>query len=214
MARPFASGIVLAAGASARMGRPKPLVPLAGGPLLQHVLDSAARSGLAELVLVLGPHADAIRAALVPPRRLPLRIALVSGEAAAASASLAAGLRAADPRAEVAVVLLGDQPGVDAALIDRLLRDFAAGGAPALRPVWRDARGGRVPGHPVLLARALWPAALALRGDAGARQLFAAHPEWLLEVPVAGEPPGDVDTPEDLALAEARAGGTGGRGGA
>jgi CTP:molybdopterin cytidylyltransferase MocA len=202
-AHPFASGIVLAAGASTRMGRPKALVPLAGAPLLQHVVDAAAHSRLAELVLVLGPHADEIRAALAPPSRLPLRVALVSGEAPGASASLAAGLRAADPRADVAVVLLGDQPGVAAALIDRLVAEFAAGSAPALRPVWRDAQGRAVPGHPVLLARSLWGAALELRGDAGARQLFGAHPEWLRELQLPGEPPADLDTPEDLARAEA-----------
>src|SRR6185436_12879800 len=65
--RPFVSALVLAAGGSTRMGRPKQLLPLAGKPLLQHALDNAAASGVDEIVLVLGHAADTVRARL----RLP-----------------------------------------------------------------------------------------------------------------------------------------------
>jgi CTP:molybdopterin cytidylyltransferase MocA len=63
----------------------------------------------------------------------------------------------------------------------------------------------RVPGHPVLLARGLWPRLEELRGDTGARELFAAHPEWLCEVEVDEEPPVDLDHFEDY-LRELRRG--------
>src|SRR6185295_20346069 len=62
--RPFLSALVLAAGGSTRMGRPKQLLPLAGRPMLQHALDNAAASGLDEIVLVLGHAAKDIRAGL------------------------------------------------------------------------------------------------------------------------------------------------------
>ena len=60
----------------------------------------------------------------------------------------------------------------------------------------RAAYGGRA-GHPVLIDRALWPEAMALRGDGGARALVARHPGSLRLVEVGGAPPEDVDTPDD-----------------
>ncbi len=195
--QPFLSGIVLAAGAARRMGRPKLLLPLEGRCLLQHVIDAAADSCLDELVIVLGAHADAVRAALVLPADRTVRVTLNADFAEGQSTSLRAGLAALDPRAEAAAILLGDQPGVDRAVIDAVAAAFVASGAAAARPVYETAAGERVPGHPVFLHRRLWPAFDALRGDAGARTVLAEHPEWVLEVPVAGAPPVDIDTPED-----------------
>jgi molybdenum cofactor cytidylyltransferase len=64
-----------------------------------------------------------------------------------------------------------------------------------------------VPGHPVFVARTLWPQVEALRGDEGARALFAAHPEWLLEVEIDAEPPPDIDTWQDYERALRRSAG-------
>ena len=190
------SGVVLAAGASTRLGRPKQLLPLAGRPLLQHVLDEAAASSLDEVILVLGHRAEEIRAALALPARRPDRVVVNPEHAAGQSGSLRLGLRSADPRATGAAILLGDQPGVTARLIDRVAAAFRAGDAPVARPVYA-AGGRRVLGHPVVLARRIWPEVERLGGDQGARTLLAAHPDWVLEVPVEGEPPADVDTWED-----------------
>lgn len=190
-------GVVLAAGASTRMGRAKQLLPLRGRPLLQHVLDAAAAAGLDEIVLVLGPRAAEIGPALTLPRDRVVRVVDDPLCASGQAASLRAGLQAADPRAAAAVVLLGDQPGVTAALIERVVAAFREGGAPAARPVYAAAGGARTPGHPVVLARRLWPALATLHGDEGARALLAAHPEWLFEVEIEGEPPADVDTHDD-----------------
>lgn len=201
----FASAVVLAAGASARMGCAKQLLPLRGRPLLQHVLDAAAAAGLDEIVLVLGPRAAEIGPALRLPHERVVRVVDDPACASGQAASLRAGLRAADPRAAAAVVLLGDQPGVGAGLIERVLAAFRAGHAPAARPVYGAPGGARTPGHPVVLARRLWPALAGLRGDEGARALLAAHPEWLLEVEVEGEPPADLDTREDYRQALQRA---------
>ena len=189
----FLSGVILAAGASRRMGRPKQLLALAGRPLLQHVVDAAAASRLDEIVLVLGYAAEEIRAAITLPSRLAVRIVVNPEPAEGQSTSLALGLRATDPRATAAAVLLGDQPHVTHALIDRVAEAFLAGDAPAARPVWRVQGGGRVPGHPVFLARRIWPEVERLSGDQGARALLAAHPEWLIEVAREGEPPADID---------------------
>lgn len=194
---PFLSGIVLAAGASRRMGRPKQLLPLAGKPLLQHVVDAAVESGLDEIVLVLGAAAAQIQAALRLPVDRNLRVVVNAEAARGQGGSLVTGLRAADARATVAAVLLGDQPGVSAALIDCVATAFAGASVPVVRPVWVDAGGQRRPGHPTFLARRIWPELLRLHGDHGARTLLAEHPEWVLEVEIEGQPPADVDTWED-----------------
>jgi molybdenum cofactor cytidylyltransferase len=192
---PFVAGIILAAGASARMGRPKQLLPLAGRPLLQHVVDAAAASSLDEIILVLGHNAAEIRAALVCPDRV--RIIVGTDHTAGQSASLRAGVHAASPAATAVAILLGDQPGISARLIDTVVAAFGTAPAPVVRPVYCTQDGRRVPGHPVILARRIWPEVEALRGDQGARFLLTAHPEWLREVRIAGDAPRDVDTWDD-----------------
>ena len=193
--RPFVSGVVLAAGASTRMGRPKQLLPLAGRPLLQHVVDAALASSLDEVIVVLGHCADEVEAALT-----------LDGHARAVRnpdfgegqiTSLRCGLAAVKPDARAAAILLGDQPSLRGEAIDEMLAAFLAAGARAARPVFPDA-GGR-PGHPVLLAREIFRELQPLRGDQGARTLFEEKRPGVLEVAVAGEPPPDIDTPDDFA---------------
>jgi molybdenum cofactor cytidylyltransferase len=196
----FVSGVVLAAGASTRMGRPKQLLPVGDRCLLRRVLDAALASRLDEVIVVLGHRADEIRDALALDSLAPdaggrARVVVNSEHADGQSTSLRCGLRAADERAQAVAVLLGDQPAVGAELIDRVVAAFLAAAAPLARPVYPDAGGA--PGHPVLLARRIWPELDGLTGDGGARALMAARPEWLLEVAVAGQPPADVDTLED-----------------
>jgi len=177
------------------MGQPKQLLPLGGRPLLQHVLDAALASSLEQIVLVLGHRAEEIRSALCLSDSSRLRIVIHKDFEAGQSSSLRCGLHAFVGKIRAAAVLLGDQPGVGPGLIDRMAQAFCAQEAPALRPIYRTA-GGRVPGHPVLVAKALWPEVEALRGDLGLRELFSHHPEWLAEIELESEPPADVDTPE------------------
>ena len=200
---PFLTGVILAAGASRRMGCPKLLLPLGDRPLLQHALDAAAASRLDEIVLVLGDRAAVVLAAIRLPSRLPVRVVVNEDPASGQSSSLRLGLRSADPRASAAAILLGDQPRVTGPLIDRVVAAFLGAGAPVVRPVYCGSHQRGVPGHPVLVDRRIWPEVETLRGDEGMRGLLARKPEWLLEVPVEGEPPGDVDTPEDYRSAAA-----------
>lgn len=188
-------GIVLAAGASRRMGQPKQLLPLDGRPLLQHVIDAAAASRLGEIVVVLGHEAAAVRQAI----RLPARARLVVNDryADGQSGSLACGLAAAGSDPVAAAVLLGDQPRVGPTLIDTILAAFLAGTSAAVRPVWRDRSDRARPGHPVVLARRVWADVARLTGDRGARALFETHPDWVRELAIAGDPPADIDEPCD-----------------
>ncbi len=187
--------ILLAAGASRRMGRPKLLLPVAGRPLLQHAIDAAAASLVAEIVVVLGHEAEAVRRAVALP--LAARIVVNADYAAGQGTSLACGLAAAAVDAAVAIVLLGDQPHVTSALVDIVLAAYRAGDAPIVRPVWRAGDGSPRPGHPVALGRAVWPEVAALTGDEGARALCARHPAWVHELAMDGEPLPDIDDPDD-----------------
>jgi molybdenum cofactor cytidylyltransferase len=202
----FLSGVILAAGASTRMGKPKQLLPLGERPLLQHVLDQALASRLDEVILVLGHRAEEIQKAMRIPEGSPVRVRINSDPDLGQSESLRLGLRAADPRAAAAAVLLGDQPGVGSNLIDRMASAFLASDRPLVRPVYSGAGGAAVPGHPVLLARRVWRELETLRGDQGARALVAARPEWLLAVPMEGEAPNDIDSPADYRRALAAEG--------
>ena len=193
--RAFLTGVVLAAGASTRMGRPKQLLSLGDRCLLQHVVDAALGSRLDELIIVLGHCAEEIRAAIVLPDDGRARAVENADFARGQSTSLQRGVRAADARSQAVAVLLGDQPLVTAALIDRVAAAFLSADAPLARPVYPDAGGA--PGHPVFAARRVWPRIEDLSGDEGARGLLSARPDWLLEVPLEGGPPPDVDTWED-----------------
>ena len=186
------SGVVLAAGGSRRLGRPKQLLPLAGEPVLAHVVRSALASGLAEVVTVLGHEADAIAAAVGDRGQ---RTVVNPDWAAGQSTSLRAGLAAIDPAADAVLFLLGDQPGVGCETIDAVLA--AARDDPEARPIAAAEYGGRL-GNPVLFRRALFPDLAALIGDEGARRLLRADPGRVLRVPVGdGPPPPDIDTEDD-----------------
>lgn len=185
------AGIILAAGEGSRFGGQKLLAPLRGRPLVQHVLDAANASSLSPLALVVGAGADELLAPLHLGRALVcLNPAAASGQAS----SLQAGLRAAGD-ADAAIVLLGDQPGVTAALLQVLVARQRASGAVAVLCAWE---GRRMP--PSLLHRDLWPAIHALSGDTGAREILAGRDDVaVVEVDPALGSLEDVDTRDDHA---------------
>jgi molybdenum cofactor cytidylyltransferase len=183
------TGIVLAAGTSSRFGATKQILQHRGKPLVQHAVDAAAGAGLEEIVVVLGHDADRVRAALSLPANA---CAIVNPRyGLGQSTSLAAGLEAAHPGSQAAVVLLADQPGVAAEHVRRLVDAFRPGRSRIVRLRFRDGPG------PSLLSREVWDPARALEGDTGARTLIDAHPDWVEEVAIAEDAPLDVDTPED-----------------
>lgn len=184
------SGIVLAGGTSSRLGRPKQLLVLEGRPVLQHVVDAAAGAVLDEIVVVLGHMADEIGAAItLPPGG---RICLNPRYAEGQSTSLSAGLDAADPSSDAAVVLLGDQPRIGPGVIRAVADRYRETGARVVR-AWY---GGR-PAHPVLFDRSVWSDLQVVDGDRGARDLLKAHPDWESRLDAGDEVPSDLDTWSD-----------------
>lgn len=188
------AGVVLAAGGSSRWGPgSKLLAPLDGGrTVVESVALAARRAGLEPVVAVLGHRAEEVR------RALPEGVETVRNPewAAGRSGSLAAGLRRASARPEVAaaVVLLGDEPGVEPEVIRAVRAAWREGEAEAVRTRYRDR-----PGHPVLFARSCFAELGRLEGDRGALRWLerAGEAGRLRTVRIETEAPRDVDTRED-----------------
>jgi len=187
---PKVVGILLAAGASTRLGQPKQLLDFGGKPLVRHVAEAALASRLARLIVVVGNQAAAVSAALEGlPTDLVENPDFLQGQ----STSLRKGVTALPPDLDAALVLLVDQPFVDAALIDRLIAHFETSGAAIVAPEHAGQRG-----NPVLFAAALLPELAAVTGDVGARDVIRRHREELSTVDLNDARPFlDIDTWED-----------------
>jgi len=183
------AGIVLAAGSSRRMGRPKQLLDFGGRPLLEMVVGQANDSQLHEVFVVLGSRADEILARVDFGRA---RVVVNQDHESGMASSLRAGLSALEDDVEAAMVILGDQPD-GAGRIDRLLELERESGLPAAALSF-----GGLLHPPVLLRRELWGDLMALEGDVGCRAIIRARPELVAKLDIDGlNHPVDVDTPED-----------------
>jgi molybdenum cofactor cytidylyltransferase len=193
---PSVTGLILAAGGSRRLGRPKQLLPFAGGTLLGHVLGVARGCRFDQLVVAIGGAADEVRSE-VDLSGVEVVENRAYGEGC--SSSIAAALAAVAPRTVLLVLLLGDQPGVTPAAVAALVG--GRGDAPLAVCRYDDGRG-----HPIAFARSVFPDLAALHGDRGVWKLLDRRADDVVEVPVAGLIPLDVDTEEDYraVLAAAR----------
>jgi|HubBroStandDraft_6_1064221.scaffolds.fasta_scaffold206730_5 molybdenum cofactor cytidylyltransferase len=185
--RPFVTGLVLAAGGSERLGTPKQLLPYGESTLLAHVLATARACDFDQLLCVIGGSAAEIR------ERVDLSGATVVenhsfGEGC--SSSIAAALTAVDEQADALVLMLGDQPGVTATTV-RTLIDHR-GDAMLAACAYEDGRG-----HPLAFARATFGELATLHGDKGVWKLLDRHAGDVVDVPIAGAVPRDVDTDQD-----------------
>lgn len=190
----FVTGLVLGAGGSKRLGRPKQLLPYGAGTLLGHVAGVARECAFDQTIVALGGSADEVRATV---DLAGADVVVNDAYGAGCSSSIAAALAVVDPRCDVLVLMLGDQPGVTAATVAALL----AGRDDAPLAVCRYEDGK---GHPIALARSTFPALVDLHGDKGVWRLLDERYDQVAEVPLAGPIPIDVDTAEDYeaALAE------------
>ncbi len=186
--------VILAAGRGLRMGRQKLLLEVAGRPLVRHAVDAAAASGCDEVVVV---YSDPAVADAVADRA---RCVENPDPDKGMSGSLRLGLDALGDQEAGALILLGDQPLVDATMLSTLLRHWRREGARAAVATRYATDDGAGPGWrpPVLLDRSLFAELRTLTGDEGARQVLNRRRE-LVDVVVTETPPHDVDTPEDYA---------------
>jgi molybdenum cofactor cytidylyltransferase len=178
------AGLVLAAGGSSRLGRPKQLLPFGPATLLDHTVATARTCAFDQLVVALGGASDEVRA------RVDLTGADVVVNDAyneGCSSSIATAMDALHPDAGVLVLLLGDQPGVTCDTVAALL----AGRGDAALAVCRYDDGL---GHPFCFSRELFETLRGLHGDKAVWKLVAAGGDRVAKVRVAGPVPIDVDT--------------------
>jgi molybdenum cofactor cytidylyltransferase len=189
------TGLVLAAGGSSRLGRPKQLLPYGPATLLDHVLATARACRFDQLLCVLGGSADAVR---VQVDLTGVTVVENRSFGEGCSSSIAAALTAVAPQSQALVLMLGDQPGVTAAAVTALIEQ--RGDAPLAACGYADGRG-----HPLLFARSLFGELAQLRGDKAVWKLLDRHAADVADVPVPGPVPADIDTwPDYEAILAAR----------
>jgi len=194
------AAVVLAAGQSSRyraqggVGETKLAAAFEGRPIVRRAVEAALASRARPVVVVVGHARRAVESAL---GGLPAAIVFNPNYANGLSTSLRTGLAALPDDVDGALILLGDMPKIEAQLIDAVIAAFEA--QPKARAV-APLHGGRR-GNPALLTRSLFPAAMRLTGDEGARKLLTTlTSDEMIEID-AGEWDAafDVDTPSDLA---------------
>lgn len=182
--------VVLAAGASRRMGQPKQLLAINGSPLLRRVVQAAVDAKIGRVIVVLGDKAGQIRPALAS---LPVDVVVNEAWEEGMGSSLRSGMMAIDGDSGAlrgVIVVLGDQPEISAAHLIQLSRTQVASAKSIVA-----SRGAGKLSPPVLFAPVHFPALRASRGDAGARVLLRANPDQIAIVDT--DDLVDLDTPED-----------------
>ena len=193
MADRSVSGVVLAAGTSARFGNapPKQLVKIDGEPLVLRTVRRALQSSLSEVIVVVGHSASRVREVIMAES-----VSIVENHRylQGQSTSVRAGLGAVDPEASAAMFLPIDQPQLTTTTIDTILDHYRKSIGQIVIPTFRGRRGA-----PVIIDRALFGDLAKLVGDEGARQLFARHADSIIEVSIESEAElVDIDRISDL----------------
>lgn len=186
------AAVILAAGASRRLGRLKQIEPWGETTLLGRVLDSVRQMPVDEVWVVLGADSDRVMAEVdFGDAGLIENPEWEEGIASSLRVGLDALTRLS--RAERAVILMGDQPDVSPEVVTELLESHRTAGRQVSIPKYRYTLG-----NPVIVDRSLWSRVMSLEGDEGAMRLWRAHPEWVNEVWFADQMPRDVDTESDV----------------
>lgn len=187
------AAIVLAAGGSQRLGRPKQLEPWGETNLLGHVVEATSKFPVDEVWVVLGNDSERI----LEETDLGDAGVIENPEwSEGISSSIRVGFDALArlSRCERAMIVIGDQPEVSLDVVTALMDSHASEGKPVTVPKYRYSWG-----NPVIVDRPIWPRLMSLDGDEGAKHLWQAHPEWVNEVWLPEVSPRDVDTEDDVA---------------
>ncbi len=191
---PFRFGtLILAAGASSRLGQPKQLLEIDGRPLLVRTVEAALASASWPVVVVLGANAEAIRPVLAG---LPVLVTENAAWPEGMAASIRAGtetLQQFSRHLDAALVALCDQPAFSAAIIAQLVAAQHDSG----RSIVAARYSGRL-GAPALFLRRHFSTLASLTGEEGARTLLNGDPAEITAVDLPALAL-DLDTPADVA---------------
>jgi molybdenum cofactor cytidylyltransferase len=186
--------IVLAAGRSSRMGRPKALLPLADGEtFLTRIIRTLQAAGVDDVVVVLGHDAEAIAESLARAD-LRVRLALNREYDRGQLSSLLVGLNVVDrPGVEAVLITLVDVPLVSPATVRAVVERYRQTRAPVVRPT-----KGERHGHPLLIDRSLFEELRRADETSGAKPIVRAHASFGGDIPIIDEGAfADIDTAVD-----------------
>ena len=180
------AAVVLAAGGSRRLGRPKQLLPFRGATLLDATLATARLAGLDQVLLTVGGAADDVRAGV---DLTGVEVVPAPDYTEGCAASIRAAVRAVREDAAGLVVMLGDQPGVTPAAVAALVEQAQRADVGVC--AYDDG-----PGHPLWFSRRMFDQLESLHGDKAVWKLVDADRD-VARIRVEGDNPRDVDTWND-----------------
>ncbi len=184
------SAILLAAGKSKRMGKPKQLLPFGRTTVVEQAVDNLLSSAVDEVIVVLGYRAEEMAKTIADK---PVKLAINPDYEQGMSTSIVAGLKLVDSRARAVILTLGDQPLISSQTINRLIEEFYNHDKGIVIPTYQRRRG-----HPVIFAIKYLGELLEVKGDIGGRHIIDNHPDDILEVAVDSESIiSDIDTGDD-----------------
>lgn len=183
--------ILLAAGASARMGTPKQLLPFRGSSLLRHLAEQAMQAACGPVLLVTGAYEDEIKKEV---KDLPIDIITNHSWKEGMGSSIRSGILALQQsyaEAIAAMIMVTDQPYVTAPLIRTLLSAHETSGKPIAACRYDEGFG-----PPVLFSARYFPALMQLQGNTGAKSIVKQHADEVAWIDFSAGAT-DIDTPND-----------------
>ncbi len=185
------AAVILAAGESKRMGRPKLLLPWGQETVIGKIVRTLGEAGVEEIIVVTGGAGPQVEEALRGSAARCLRNPnFAAGEMLS---SCQAGLQALSAQAGAALIVLGDQPQIETGVVKSLLERLEMDRPELLVPSYQMRRG-----HPWVVARKLWPEILALRSPATLRDFLIQHADQITYLQVESTSIlQDLDTPAD-----------------
>ena len=183
--------VVLSAGESSRMGRPKALLPIQGQKFIERIIRVIGQSRVGRTIVVLGHHAEQLRGQI---EHLPVEVVINPDYRSGQLSSLQVAIRHIrdDDRCDGMLVHLVDHPFIDVALVDALIESFFETKKMIVVPSYKGKRG-----HPVIFSRELFGELLNAPLDQGAKAVVNAHRQETLEIEWHDEGITlDIDTPE------------------
>jgi molybdenum cofactor cytidylyltransferase len=165
-------GVIIAAGGSNRLGKPKQLLQWRGQSFIRRVTLTALEAGLSPVIVVLGAYADLVKPEI---NDLPVDICINLDWEKGQSTSLKVGLRKLPRKCSSSVMMLVDQPQVPSKIIMDLIETHSQSLAPIVAPKIVGKRG-----NPVLFDKNTFPGLMRVTGDIGGRSIFSDYPvSWL-----------------------------------
>jgi molybdenum cofactor cytidylyltransferase len=183
--------VILSAGESSRMGKPKALLPVEGQTFIEKIVTVFRMTQVEKIMVVLGRHVEEIRPKLT---QLPVQVVVNEDYRKGQLSSLQAAIRALEgENVDAILVHLVDHPFLDSGLVDQMIRRFRETNKLIVVPRYQDRRG-----HPVLFSSKLFPELLAASLDVGAKEVVRAHTSDTLEIETAAAGVMiDIDTPDE-----------------